>query len=352
MNMKRLTALFLCLALLFTCGCMSRVQRRYRAQFLTLFDTVTTITGYAENEAQFTELAEKLRAKLEEYHQLYDIYHDYEGVNNIKTINDNAGVVPVQVDRRIIELLKLMIERNRQTGGAVNVAMGAVLSIWHDYREAGLNDPENAQLPPMELLREAAGHTDIADIVIDETASTVYLKDPLMRLDVGSTAKGYATEQVALYAKGLGATSLIISVGGNVRTVGAKLEADSKGDTRWNIGIQNPDKASAQTEILHVLVNNAAIVSSGIYERYYVVDGVRYSHIIDPNTLMPSTNYLQVTILCGDSGTADSLSTAVFNLPLAEGKRLLARMDGVEAAWVLPDGGIEYTSGFSAYLKD
>ena len=101
-----------------------------------------------------------------------------------------------------------------------------------------------------------------------------------------------------------------------------------------------------------MLVNDAAIVSSGIYERYYVVDGVQYSHIIDPDTLMPSTNYLQVTILCGDSGTADSLSTAVFNLPLAEGKSLLAGMDGVEAAWVLPDGSIEYTSGFSAYVKD
>ncbi len=350
--MKRLTALFLCLALLCASGCMPGVQRRYRAQFLTLFDTVTTITGYAQSEAQFTELAEKLRVKLEEYHQLYDIYHDYEGVNNIKTINDNAGAAPVRVDSRIIELLKLMIERNSQTGGAVNVAMGAVLSIWHDYREAGLLDPENAQLPPMALLQEAAAHTDIADIVIDEAASTVYLKDPQMRLDVGSTAKGYATEQVALYAESLGAASLIISVGGNVRTIGAKLEADSNGDTRWNIGIQNPDKSSEKTEIMHVLVNDAAIVSSGIYERYYVVDGVRYSHIIDPNTLMPSTNYLQVTILCGDSGTADSLSTAVFNLSLEEGERLLAGMDGVEAAWVLPDGGIEYTNGFLTYLKD
>ncbi|MEA4970494.1 MAG: FAD:protein FMN transferase [Candidatus Pelethousia sp.] len=352
MKIKRLTALFLCLALLFTSGCMPRVQRRYRAQFLSLFDTVTTITGYAQSEAQFTELAEKLRAKLEEYHQLYDIYHDYEGVNNIKTINDNAGAAPVKVDHRIIELLKLMIVRNRQTGGAVNVAMGAVLSIWHDYREAGLQDPENARLPPMELLRAAAEHTDIANIVIDEAASTVYLRDPQMRLDVGSTAKGYAAEQVALYAKNLGAASMLISVGGNVRTIGSKLEADSKGDTRWNIGIQNPDKTSDQTEILYVLVNDAAIVSSGIYERYYVVDGVQYSHIIDPDTLMPSTNYLQVTILCGDSGTADSLSTAVFNLPLEEGKRLLAGMDGVEAAWVLPDGSIEYTSGFSAYVKD
>lgn len=350
--MKKFVAIFLVIMLLASSGCSLKREQRYKAQFLTLFDTVTTIVGYSDSEEHFGELAEKLRAKLFEYHQLYDIYNDYEGINNIKTINDNAGIAPVKVDSRIIDLLKLMIERNRETDGAVNVAMGAVLNIWHDYREAGLNDPETAELPPMKLLEEAAKHTNIADIIIDEQASTVYLKDPLMRLDVGSTAKGYATEQVALYAKSLGVTSLLLSVGGNVRSIGAKLEPDSTGDTRWNIGIQNPDKSSEQTELMYVLVNDAAIVSSGIYERYYVVDGAQYHHIIDPKTLMPSTNYAQVTILCKDSGTGDSLSTAVFNLSVEQGKKLLKTMDGVEAAWVLKDGTIEYTDGFLAYVQE
>lgn len=243
-----------------------------------------------------------------------------------------------------------MIKRNAETGGAVNVAMGAVLSLWHDYREAGVNDPENAVLPPMELLREAEKHTDVNDIVIDEAASTVYLRDPEMRLDVGSTAKGYAAEQVALYAQSLGVTSLLLSVGGNVRAIGEKRETDSGGGMRWNIGIQNPDKESAQTELFHVLVSDMAVVSSGVYERYYTVDGKKYHHIIDPDTLMPATGYLQVTLLCRDSGTADSLSTAVFNMGLEEGKRFLEGIGGVEAAWVLEDGSVEYTGGFLSYV--
>jgi thiamine biosynthesis lipoprotein len=349
--MKKTIAVFLALILLFSNGCSLEKEQRYNAQFLGLFDTLTTIVGYAKSEDAFMELAEKLRTKLEEYHQLYDIYNDYEGVNNIKTINDNAGFSPVKVDSRIISLLKLMIERNSETHGAVNVAMGAVLSIWHDYREEGLNDPENAKLPPMDLLQEAAKHTDISDIVIDEENSTVYLRDPDMRLDVGSTAKGYATEQVALYAESLGVTSLLISVGGNIRAIGEKSEPDSKGDTRWNIGIQNPDKESEQTELMHVLVSDMAIVSSGVYERYYVVDGIKYHHIIDPKTLMPSMNYQQVTILTKDSGTGDSLSTAVFILSVEEGKALLKSV-GAEAAWVKADGSIEYTDGFLKYVKE
>lgn len=83
----------------------------------------------------------------------------------------------------------------------MNIAMGSVLSIWHDYREAGSEDPDSAELPPMDELERAAEHTDIHDIVIDEEVSTVYLTDPDMSLDVGSIGKGYAVQKVAEYAK-------------------------------------------------------------------------------------------------------------------------------------------------------
>lgn len=348
--MKKRTLSILCLLLLLFGGCAPRQPQRYTAQFFQLFDTLTTIVGYATSQEAFSETAEQLRAKLEEYHQLYDIYNDYPGVNNLKTINDNAGIAPVVVDERIISLLELMIQRNRETNGAVNVAMGAVLRVWHDYREAGLNDPEAAALPPMELLREAAKHTDISDIVIDKAASTVYLKDPAMRLDVGSTAKGYATEQVVQYAKSLGVESLLISVGGNVRAIGKKPAADERGESRWNVAIQNPDKSSPEPYLMSVLIEDMAVVSSGVYERYYIVEGQRYHHIIDPQTLMPATGYAAVTILSPDSATGDSLATAICILPLAEGKRIIEGMAGVEAAWVLPDGNIEYSSGFLGYV--
>lgn len=350
--MKKIITLCLGLIMLFLAGCARTETKRYQAEFLSLFDTVTTIVGYADSEAEFKEFAEQMRAKIEEYHQLYDIYTDYEGVNNVKTINDNAGIAPVTVDGRIIDMLKFARDEYEATDGAVNVALGAVLSIWHDYRDTGLEDPENAELPPMDMLREASAHTDMNDVIINEEASTVYLSDPHMKLDVGAVAKGYAVEQVVHYFESRGVTSLLLSVGGNVRAIGEKRIANASGEKRWTIGIQNPDKLSAQTEIFSVLINGYAVISSGIYERYYTVNGTQFHHIIDPATLMPADYFAQVTILSRDSGLGDALSTAVFNMPLEQGRAYIERLDNAEAAWVMKDGSIAYSSGFQAYLKD
>jgi thiamine biosynthesis lipoprotein len=287
--MKKILTVCLCFILLCSAGCARTETKRYQAEFLSLFDTVTTIVGYSDSEAHFKEFAEQVRCKIEEYHKLYDIYNIYESINNVKTINDNAGIAPVKVDSKIIDMLQFAMDEYEATGGAVNVALGSVLEIWHDYRDAGLNDPESAELPPMEALQEAALHTDIGNVIIDGAASTVVIKDPLLRLDVGAVAKGYAAEQVAQYFEGQGVTSLLLSIGGNVRAIGEKLIPDSAGEKRWNIGIQNPDKSSPDMEIMNVLINGISVVSSGISERYYVVGGEQYHHIIDPATLMPAT---------------------------------------------------------------
>ena len=141
-------------------------------------------------------------------------------MNNIKTINENAGIQPVKVDEEIIALLKLGIAMDEKTNGNMNSAMGSVLAIWHDYREAG-TDPDTAELPPMEDLQKAAEHTDIGNIIIDEKNSTVYLADENMSLDVGSIGKGYAVQRVAEYAKNeLGIEHMLFRVGGNVCAIG------------------------------------------------------------------------------------------------------------------------------------
>lgn len=350
--MKKRVSFVLALLVMLAAGCGTAGATRYQAQFLQLFDTVTTIVGYADTEAQFREISEQVRQQLEQYHQLYDIYNDYEGINNIKTINDNAGIAPVIVDQRIIDLLLFARDIHGQTGGKVNVAMGSVLSVWHDYREAGTEDPAEAELPPMEMLRSAAGHTSIEAVLIDEEASTVYLTDPAMSLDVGAMAKGYAVEQIARQLESEGVTSLLLSVGGNVRAIGGKIINDDNKEPFWTIGIQNPDKASDQADLFAVMIEGLSVVSSGVYERYYTVDDIRYHHIIDPETLMPAGRFAQVTLICPDSGLADALSTYIFSLPAEEGHRLIEAMDGVEACWVDSAGDIAYSSGFQDYIKE
>ena len=112
-----------------------------RHLFFDVFDTQTQIIGYASSKEQFSEQMSLIKDKFQYYNDLYDIYHDYEGMNNIKTINDNAGIQPVKVDEEIIELLKLGITMDEKTDGNMNIAMGSVLSIWHDYRKQEVKIP-------------------------------------------------------------------------------------------------------------------------------------------------------------------------------------------------------------------
>jgi len=341
--MKRLLCMLLILCLTFS-GCAGKAepeQKQYTATFLDLFDTVTTVVGRAESETVFRGWAQAVHDELLYYHQLFDIYNDYEGINNLKTVNDNAGIAPVQVDPEIIALLTDCRSYYETTGGVVNPAMGSVLKIWHEARNDGINDPANACLPDKEALQAAAAHMDMAAVVIDAAASTVFITDPDVRLDVGAVAKGWATQRVS----GGVPDCLLISVGGNVCATGPK---DHTG-TPWVVGIQDPNGGDSY---LHTLtVTKGSVVTSGDYQRAYVVEGELYHHIIDPGTLYPSTLWRSVTILCEDSGLADALSTALFVLPLEEGQKLLEKT-GAEAMWVDREENRFYSPGFEEFIRN
>ena len=336
--MKRFLCLLLVLCLT---GCAKAPeQKQYTATFLTLFDTVTTVVGKAATEEEFQAKAQIVRDTLERYHQLFDIYNDYEGIANLKTVNDQAGIAPVKVDGQIIALLRDCKAYYEATGGMVNAAMGSVLFLWHKARDHGFNDPANAALPDGDALKEAALHTDFSKVIIDEAASTVYLEDPDMRLDVGAIAKGWAAQRVSETAP----EGLLISVGGNVCATGPK---DSQG-TPWVVGVQDPKGGDAYLHTLYL--TKGSIVTSGDYQRAYMVDGQLYHHIIDPHTLYPGTLWRAVTVVCEDSGLADALSTALFLLPQADGQALLDKC-GAQAMWVAADGSIAYSPGFSAFIR-
>lgn len=343
---RRFSALTLALALCLS-SCAARAPssseaglHRYEASFLILFDTVTTIVGYAETEEEFQRTAQDFHDKLEEYHRLYDVYNEYSGVNNIKTINDNAGGEAVRVDRRVIDLLLFCRELYELTEGRVDVTMGSVLGLWHEAREHGVDNPGDAALPDGDALRAAAEHTGFQLLEIDEEASCVRLTDPLARLDVGAVAKGYAVERVCESSP----AGLLVSVGGNVRATGPKPE----GNAPWVVGVQDPNGGAGYLRTLYV--GDSSVVTSGDYQRYYTVDGVRYHHIIDPDTLYPARYWRAVTVLCADSGLADGLSTALFLLPYEEGAALAERC-GAEAMWAAEDGTLLCTDGFQEAVR-
>lgn len=329
-------------------SCKVTGKEKYTANYFDYFDTVTTITAYTETEEEFNTLCDEITTLLNEYHRLYTIYNRYEDFTNLVTVNDvtDGKHNVVKVDRKIIDLLIFAKEMYNKTNGKVNIAMGSVLSIWHTYRNEGLDDPENAQLPPMEKLREAEKHTDINNLIIDEENSTVYISDPLMTLDVGAIAKGYAVERICLYLEEKGVSNVLINVGGNIRTIG--FSADE--NTPWKAGIENPDTENEEKPFIeYIELSGESIVTSGSYQRFYVVKGENYHHIIDPETLMPGTKYKSVSVVTNDSGLGDAFSTALFLMTYEEGKKLVEETDDVEAMWVLPDGEQVYSSGFKDY---
>ena len=345
MKTKIPTICLLAAWLLSLAACSGRAEK-YTAHSFDYFDTVTTVTGYANSQAEFDETAGMIMEALGEYHRLFTIYHRYEGLENLCTINElqNGEHRTVTVDRRIVDMLLYAKEMYRLTGGQVNIAMGSVLSVWHDYRTAGTNDPTGAALPPMDRLIEAAEHTDIECLVIDEEACTVTLTDPKMTLDVGAIAKGYAVEMVAASLEEQGITGYVLNVGGNVRTVGAKADG-----TPWTVGVENPLDDAKDPYFAYLGLAGESLVTSGSYQRYYLVDGKRYHHIIDPETLMPSEGFLSVSVVCKNSALGDALSTALFCMTPEEGLALVESLDGAEALWVKNDGTRITSSGWDEY---
>ena len=352
--MRKITAaiLIITMILITLTGCQAKNQTEYSKYSNSFFDTFNTLVqfvAYTETEEEFNQYYEYAHTRYQELHKLYDIYNSYEGINNVKTINDNAGIKPVEVDQKIIDLI-LYARKWHEKTGQTNIALGAVLKIWHDYRTEGTDFPEDAKVPPLDLLKKAAEHTDIDKVIVDDEKNTVYLADPEMSLDVGAIAKGYTTELVAQELMAQGLKSGVISAGGNIRTIGKPLDGERE---RWNIGIQDPDGSIVGSDgILEVVyVKDVSVVSSGDYQRFYTVDGKMYHHLIDPDTLMPGDYFRAVSVITRDSGLADFLSTALFLMPYEDALELAKSIDGVEALWVMPDGSIRATDGMKKIMR-
>ena len=340
--------LSLCVCLSALTGCKQREKQKY-STIIFGFDTFISLVSYQESQEDFDRMTAFVKERYDYFNSLYDIYNEYDGINNLKTINDNAGISPVQVNREIIDLLEFSKEWYEKSAGKLNVAMGSVLRVWHDVREE-FSATGTTTLPDMDLLRRKAEHTDINRVQIDRENMTVYITDSNVQLDVGAVAKGYATEMICdeLRQK---YDNFAISAGGNVKTHGHPRD----GRERWGIGIENPmvdenfEKIGGNLDTAY-FNKDMSLVCSGGYERFFVLDGKRYHHVIDPVTLHPEEVYRGVAVFYEDSGVADALSTTTFLSTPQQALELIESIDGAECILVEIDGTVHKSSGVDAYL--
>lgn len=299
------------------------------------FDTACVFKDYSgATDERSTELFHMIEDEVALCHKLYDIYNEYDGITNLKTLNDAAGGDAVQVDGRIIELIKYAKEMYTLTEGNVNIAMGSVLRLWHDCRAEANRPGGTARIPDMDELRAVSLHTDLDDVVIDEAASTVRILDPDLSLDVGAIAKGHTVERVAKMLEAEGVRAYVLDFGGNIR-VGEKLDGSA-----FSSGIENPIPYSSDAYVRKLNIKNCALVTSASTKRVYEVEGVKYHHIINKDTLMPADRYVSVTVKCPSSSMGDALSTGFFNMSEEDIRRTVDTLQGVEVTVVYKTGEV------------
>lgn len=312
------------------------------------FDTVTDFTAYCENEEEFEKYKNLVEEEMAKYHKLFNNYDFFDGINNVTTINKNAGTGKVKVDQAIIDLIKEGKKWYKETDGDINIAYGRVLQVWSDYREEGLNDKKNARLPSDEELKKASEHQNIDAIEINEDEGTVYINDSNVQIDIGGIGKGYATELIKNDLIKNGLKNGLLSVGGDVAIIG---ENPKDGEDKFKVAIQDPSLSKDHPYLAVIALKNNSVVTSGDYQRYYEVDGKRYHHIIDPSTNYPSTNFRSVSVILDDIAKADALSTALFIKDLDKGKKLLEKYKA-EAMWIDQNNNIYKTDGWDKYKVD
>ncbi|MBQ8879353.1 MAG: FAD:protein FMN transferase [Clostridia bacterium] len=298
------------------------------------FDTVTVITDYGGVSAEeFSDICLTVEEGLKYYHRLFDIYNEYSDTVNLCKINKLAGDGPIEIDAELFAFLEYCRDTYTLTRGEVNVCMGAVLSLWHEFRS---DYSKGAPIPQTEQLSALYEHCNIDHMILDRANMTVELTDPEMSLDVGAVAKGYAAQKIVDKLKDKGISGVTLDVGGNICLVGEKPSGDG-----WITGIENPDKSSDQPHVMTFTASDTSVVTSGDYQRYVTVDGKRYHHIIDKDTLYPSSFFSSVSVVCRDSGLADALSTALFSMSYEDGLALVESLPEVQlAVWVTPSGEV------------
>ena len=336
--MHKIVKIALCLALFFSFGCRRRGSDHYtESSYDSGFDTIFSYTEYGSSKETTQANFEIGDYAFKRYNDLFDIYNDVEGVNNIKMINDNAGEHPVYVDDEIIDLLLIARDVYELTNGQFDITMGNLLHVWEEYREKGMEanaQGKQGEVPTEEELTEAKKYSGFDKIIINEDEKSVFITEAGVSIDVGGIAKGYAVEQIAKKIDPEIMHYSVIDAGRNIRTINDKDDGEP-----WVVGIQHP---TGEGSIVSVQMNGSmSFVTSGDYERTYEADdGKFYHHIIDPTTLYPADYYRSVTIITPDSAYADALSTALFTMSIEDGMEVLKRYRDLtgrtaEAIWIM-----------------
>jgi len=298
--------------------------------------TVIQIQIYDADEEKAKKAIEESEKRVQEIENKMTVNKEK---SEVILINENSGINSVQVSPDTFYVIQKAKKYSDLSGGAFDLTVEPIVKLW------GIGT-ENARVPKQEEIDALLGLVDYNDVLLDESTNQVKLNREGQAIDLGAIAKGYAGDEVKKILKEHGIKTAFVNLGGNVVTLGSKLDGSP-----WRIGVQNPlDERGKHIAVIEVV--DETLVTSGNYERYFIEDGKRYHHIIDPKTGYPAeAGIISSTIVTNSSIDADALSTSVYVLGLEKGMELIESLENVEAVIVTEDKKIYVTSGLKERFK-
>lgn len=325
--------LFLCVPLLLLAAC-SKAQPTLSGRTFAL-DTLIELKIYAYERKGSDSLID----------DSFDLVRSLENMlsmhvkgSDVDRINQNAGILPTQVDALTDRVLRDSLFFSGLTDGLFDITAGPLIKLW-------AIDPPDGHYPSKEELAAVLPLIDYHKIdFLDD--NQILLQDKGMIVNLGAIAKGTIADEIKNYLLSKGVTSALINLGGNVLALGSKPDGSS-----FVIGIQDPDSPRGDY-LMSIEIDDTSVVSSGDYERYFEYNGKKYHHILNPKTGFPAdTNIKQVTIVTANSQTADGLSTSFLLLGVEKGLALVESIEGVDAIVITKDHQIYFTEGLRDRYK-
>lgn len=302
-------------------------QDSSRSEFL--MDTFISIRAVGPNVEQ------AIQAAFDEMRRIESLMSRHVSDSDVSRINRGAGGSPVKVKSETFYVIEEAVRCAGLTKGAFDITIGPLMDVW------GFGTPDPV-IPGAEEMEQARSLVGWELVELDSENMTVRLPIQGMSIDLGGVAKGYAAEEGARILREYGIPHALIDAGGNIVAVGSRPDGEP-----WKIGVRNPRGVGREDTIGPTLpVVNGAVATSGDYERFFIHDGKRYHHILNPGTGMPLETVSGVTVMAKDSLHADMLSTAVFVLGQDEGMEFIETLDGVSAMIVDADGNMLFSKGF------
>lgn len=326
--------LFSVFCILYSCSPAKERGSKVYKETRTSIYTIVTITVSSDSE---TKAQKAIGAAFKEIERISKLLNFYSEDSEVSLINRHAGERPVKVSSETLEIVSKALYTAENTDGGFDITVGHVVKLW---------DFQNKIMPDKNVIKEKLKATGYKNIVLDREQSTVFLKKKGMQIDLGGIIKGYIADKVADVLKKNGIKAGIVSAAGDIKTFGTKPDG-----SLWKVGIKNPRQKGDNNEIIAVVdLSDMAISTSGDYEKFFIKDGIRYHHILNPETGYPASECQSVTVITRDAVFTDAFSTGIFVLGPKKGMEVLTRL-GLDGIIVDKDGRISITEGIKEKIK-